>query len=149
MTQSNRADSYALPGGATRARDEWLEDVIAGLLATGITRDRIAIQAHPGNRTVVAVRGEPRYEYTIAVAGPNKRPMSNQRDDRVRRIRSAITNLWYMQPQMLNTRFGMISRLLREEGDITLEEMAEFLEITPEALARFEADASGASNDGD
>lgn len=55
-------DVYA---AATRARMDWLEDVVAGLLANGVRIDEIDVQEHPGNRTVVIVRGTPRYEWSV------------------------------------------------------------------------------------
>lgn len=55
-------DVYA---AATRARMDWLEDVLAGLLANGVRIDEVEVQEHPGNRTVVAVRGTPRYEWSV------------------------------------------------------------------------------------
>lgn len=47
------------------ARSEWLEDVIAGLLAAGCTKDEIQVQEFQSDplRTVVAVRGVPKYEW--------------------------------------------------------------------------------------
>ena len=55
-------DVYA---AATRARMDWLEDVLAGLLANGVRIDDVEVQEHPGNRTVVVVRGTPRYEWSV------------------------------------------------------------------------------------
>lgn len=46
-----------------KARAEWLEDVLAGLLAAGCTKDQIEVQEHPVSRTVVCVNGEPKYEW--------------------------------------------------------------------------------------
>lgn len=56
-------DVYA---AATRARMDWLEDVLAGLLSNGVRIDEIDVQEHPGNRTVVVVRGTPRYEWSVS-----------------------------------------------------------------------------------
>ena len=44
---------------------EWLEDIIAGLMAAGVREDEIQIQEHPDLRTVVCVRGEPKYQFRI------------------------------------------------------------------------------------
>ena len=48
-----------------QARADWLEDVLAGLLAAGCTRDDIDVREFQSEplRTVVAVRGEPKYEW--------------------------------------------------------------------------------------
>lgn len=51
---------------AIKSRADWLEDVLAGLLINGVRREDIEIQEHPDCRTVVAVRGEPKYEWRIA-----------------------------------------------------------------------------------
>lgn len=45
----------------------WTEDVIAGLLSNGIGRDEIVIDEHPGPRTVINVRGVPRYEWKLVL----------------------------------------------------------------------------------
>lgn len=47
---------------------EWLEDVLAGLLTAGVRMNEIEVQEHPGLRTVVLVRGEPKYEFNIKTA---------------------------------------------------------------------------------
>lgn len=47
-------------------RANWLEDVLAGLLVAGVRQDEIEIQVHPADcKTVVAVRGVPKYEWTF------------------------------------------------------------------------------------
>jgi hypothetical protein len=51
-------------------RNEWLEDVIAGLLAAGCTKDELCLQEYPNMRTVVCVNGVPKYEFKIEVVGP-------------------------------------------------------------------------------
>jgi len=47
------------------AKANWLEDVLAGLLSAGVAENEIAIQHHPDNRTIVLVRGEPKYEWAV------------------------------------------------------------------------------------
>jgi hypothetical protein len=42
--------------------NNWLEDVMAGLLTNGVRIDEIKVQHYPG-RTVVTVRGVPKYEW--------------------------------------------------------------------------------------
>lgn len=54
---------------AIAARASWLEDVLAGLLINGVKKDEIEVQEHRGNRTVVLVRGEPKYEWTLRIDG--------------------------------------------------------------------------------
>lgn len=54
---------------AQRAQDDWLEDVLAGLLAAGCTGDEIEVQrfqSDPG-RVVVGVRGVQKYEHRITM----------------------------------------------------------------------------------
>lgn len=43
--------------------NEWMEDILAGLLVCGVKRDEIAVQHHPRNRTVILVRGVQKYEW--------------------------------------------------------------------------------------
>jgi hypothetical protein len=47
------------------ARADWLEDVLAGLLAAGVSIGEIEVQEFQSEplRTVVAVRGVPKYEW--------------------------------------------------------------------------------------
>lgn len=47
------------------ARAEWLDDVIAGLLAAGCLKSEIEVRSFRDDplRTVVAVRGVPKYEW--------------------------------------------------------------------------------------
>lgn len=47
-----------------RKRANALDDILAGLLINGVSRDDIEVQEYPGSRIVVAVRGVPRYEIT-------------------------------------------------------------------------------------
>lgn len=47
------------------ARADWLEDVLAGLLSNGVDVNEIHVGVHPFSRTVISVRGTPRYEWTI------------------------------------------------------------------------------------
>lgn len=56
-------------GPALREQNEWLEDVLAGLLINGVAVDEIEIQQfnYDPLRVVVAVRGVPKYENTIKV----------------------------------------------------------------------------------
>lgn len=42
-----------------------LEDILAGLMINGVRRDEIEVQEHP-DRTVVVVRGQPRYEVKVS-----------------------------------------------------------------------------------
>lgn len=49
----------------TKDRGEWLEDVLAGLLAAGVPQVDIEVQEHPSNVTRVAVRGEVKYEWRV------------------------------------------------------------------------------------
>ena len=52
---------------ATKAAGEkanWLDDVIAGLMVNGVTKDEIEIREYP-DATRVAVRGVERYEFKI------------------------------------------------------------------------------------
>jgi hypothetical protein len=52
---------------AVRAQAEWLEEVLAGLLSAGVAQDDIEIRRFQSDpcRTVVAVKGEPKYENTV------------------------------------------------------------------------------------
>lgn len=58
---------------AIAARSEWLEDVIAGLIINGVREDEITVADHNGlapsftQRTVVSVRGEPKYEWKLVL----------------------------------------------------------------------------------
>ncbi|MFL9499245.1 hypothetical protein ACJMQP_04225 [Rhodopseudomonas palustris] len=45
------------------SRSEWLEDVLAGLLAAGTPRDAIVVWDHGDGRTTVAVHGVQKYEW--------------------------------------------------------------------------------------
>lgn len=49
---------------AASEKANWLDDVIGGLLINGVTKDEIAVMEFP-DRTVVQVRGVPRYEFRI------------------------------------------------------------------------------------
>jgi hypothetical protein len=40
-----------------------IEDILAGLMINGVRQDEIEIQRHP-DKTVIVVRGVPRYELT-------------------------------------------------------------------------------------
>lgn len=53
---------------AIRDRAEWLEDVLAGMLAAGCDQSEIEVQEHPGSRTIVCVRGEPKYEWKLSTS---------------------------------------------------------------------------------
>lgn len=55
----------ALCKAAMDSKLEWLEDIVAGLMAAGCTKEEIQIQEHPNCRTVVCVRGVPKYEWKI------------------------------------------------------------------------------------
>jgi hypothetical protein len=46
-------------------RNEWLDDVIAGLLINGVPSTDICIEHHLMSRIVVTVRGVPKYEWRI------------------------------------------------------------------------------------
>ncbi len=53
-------------------RADWLDDILAGLFINGIRKDAIEVQEHPGKdgtsgRTVVAVDGVPKYEFTMVI----------------------------------------------------------------------------------
>lgn len=43
--------------------NEWMEDILAGLLVCGVKRDEIVVQHHPRNRTVILVCGVQKYEW--------------------------------------------------------------------------------------
>lgn len=47
-----------------RKRANEIEDIIAGLMASGVSQDDIEIREYPGSVTRVAVRGVERYEIT-------------------------------------------------------------------------------------
>lgn len=53
---------------AIRNRADWLEDVIAGLMAAGVKQNEIEINDYPNGRTIVTVRGEPKYQWKLEVA---------------------------------------------------------------------------------
>jgi hypothetical protein len=48
---------------ATMKRANEIEDIVAGLMINGVTKDEIEIQEHP-DKTIIVVRGVPRYEVT-------------------------------------------------------------------------------------
>lgn len=50
---------------AIRKRANEIEDILAGLMINGVTKDEIEIQEHP-DRTLIVVRGVPRYEITTS-----------------------------------------------------------------------------------
>lgn len=52
---------------ALREQNDWLEDVLAGLLTAGLTMDEIEVRTfqHDPLCVVVAVRGEAKYEHRI------------------------------------------------------------------------------------
>lgn len=52
---------------AAREQNDWLEDVLAGLLINGVPETDIEIRRFINDplRIVVAVRGEPKYEHRI------------------------------------------------------------------------------------
>jgi hypothetical protein len=52
---------------AMMEQNAWLEDVLAGLLINGVTKDEIEVRRFQDNplKVVVAVRGVPKYEHTI------------------------------------------------------------------------------------
>jgi hypothetical protein len=52
---------------AVREQNAWLEDVLAGLLAAGCSKDEIEVRRFQDDplRVVVAVRGVPKYEHRI------------------------------------------------------------------------------------
>lgn len=52
-----------LTSAADRARAEWLEDVLAGLVMAGVSKNDIEVQEHPGGVTRVAVRGLVKYQF--------------------------------------------------------------------------------------
>jgi len=52
-----------------RDRAAFLEDALAGLLAAGVKKDEIELQEWPGVRTVIVVRGTPRYLWTMGNGG--------------------------------------------------------------------------------
>lgn len=51
---------------AAMSRAIWLEGILKNLLSTDMPTEDIEIQEHPDHRTVVAIRGVPRYEWKIA-----------------------------------------------------------------------------------
>lgn len=53
-----------------KERAGWLEDIAAGLIINGLRPDEVEIQEHPDGRTVVAVRGVPKYEFRPSVQPP-------------------------------------------------------------------------------
>ncbi|AVT76662.1 hypothetical protein RPPS3_25990 [Rhodopseudomonas palustris] len=57
-----------LVAAARKSRGEWLEDVLAGLLAAGCLRSEISVEDHPGGRTIVLVSGILKYEHEIKVS---------------------------------------------------------------------------------
>lgn len=61
------AEVHARMRAAMRSRSEWLEDVLAGLLAAGCSREEIEVQYHPDCRVVVCVQGVPKYEWTLEI----------------------------------------------------------------------------------
>lgn len=50
---------------AMSAKNDFFEDAIAGLLANGVSPSELHILEYPNNRTVLAVRGIERYEFSI------------------------------------------------------------------------------------
>jgi hypothetical protein len=48
---------------------EWLSDVVSGLLINGVDKEEIELEQHP-NRWVIKVRGVPKYEYILARRAP-------------------------------------------------------------------------------
>ena len=56
-------DDYV--ASAIRSRADWLEDVLAGLLSSGVAREEIEVQEHPDHRTVIVVRGVAKYEWQL------------------------------------------------------------------------------------
>lgn len=61
-------DPMSLASRAFKARAEWLEDVLAGLMACGVRQDEIDVQEFPDElKTRVAVRGVVKYEWAVNV----------------------------------------------------------------------------------
>ena len=65
------------------AWNNWLEDVLAGLLTNGVRLGEFKIKHYP-DRTVVTVRGVPRYEWK-----PSARPRKEARPPKPRSMPGA------------------------------------------------------------
>lgn len=51
-------------GGIQAAKYNWLEDILAGLLINGVSMREVVICEYD-RRTIVEVRGVPRYEFIV------------------------------------------------------------------------------------
>lgn len=58
---------HEITAATMTARAEWLEDVLAGLLAAGVSAEEIEIQHHPNLILAVTVRGEEKYRHQIKI----------------------------------------------------------------------------------
>ena len=54
---------------AIRARNDWLEDVLAGLLINGVKVEEISVRDTFGPKTEVWVRGKCKYKWTLKLEG--------------------------------------------------------------------------------
>ena len=60
--------SRSLILNAMKNQAEWLEDILAGLLINGVSKDEIEVRRFVENHDVqVWVRGKPKYEHRLSI----------------------------------------------------------------------------------